>query len=243
MAREIRIYHDGELRVGGKVELSEFASHHLMTVLRVTPGEEVIVFHGQGGEYLATVQRIEKKRVYLLLEAYRDVCRESPLQIELVQGISRGERMEYAIQKAVELGVSEISPVFTERCGVKLELERLSRRLAQWQAIMIGAAEQSGRTRLPILHTPIPLTHWLASPITSTRLVCAPGADTTDWTPQHGKVSLVIGPEGGLSSHELKAALQAQCQALRLGPRILRTETASVVAITLAQLKAGDFGT
>lgn len=241
MAREVRVYHDGELRVGGEVELSDFASHHLMTVLRVTPGDDVVVFHGRGGEYLATVQRLEKKRVHLKIQTYRDVCRESPLHIELVQGISRGERMEYALQKAVELGVSVISPVFTERCGVKLEADRVSRRMAQWQAIMLGAAEQSGRTRLPELHPPRLLTEWLALPVTSTRLVCAPGEEQTDWAPQQSRVSLVIGPEGGLSPHELQAALQAQCHALRLGPRILRTETAAVVAITLAQLKAGDF--
>lgn len=240
MARDIRVYHEQALQSNTEVVLSESASHHLLTVLRVSLGSEVVVFDGRGGEYAATVKSFEKKRVCLQVKQYDAITRESTLHIELVQGISRGERMEYAIQKSVELGVAAITPVFTERCGVKLDHERLSRRVAQWQAILIGAAEQSGRTCLPRLNTPMTLEQWLAAPATSTRLVCAPGASSSAWSPLNGRVSLVVGPEGGFSPHEMRAILQAECQPLSLGPRILRTETAAVVALALVQAKAGD---
>src|SRR3990167_1456593 len=177
MTRLTRVYFAGFIQVGDEIVLPENASHHVMTVLRVIVKQALIVFNGDGYEYLVEVASLQKKAVRLLVLEKITVSRESPLKIELVQGISRGERMEYAIQKAVELGVSEITPVFTERCGVKLAEDRMLRRMEHWQAIIIGACEQSGRLQLPTLHAPQTVSRWLLTPTQGLRLVCSPKAN------------------------------------------------------------------
>lgn len=245
MARLTRVYHEAALQLEQEFCLSDVASHHLKNVLRIQPGQALVVFNGDGCDYSATVTHVDKKGVWARINSLNSitpVMRESPLRIELAQGISRGERMDYAIQKAVELGVSCIQPLWTERCGVKLDAERLSKRMLHWQAVIINACEQSGRAVLPQLISPTDLHQWLAQPNEAElRLVCSPHGGVALPDVSYIRVALLIGPEGGLSEAELHDAAAAGLYAWQMGPRILRTETAAVVALSLVQAAWGDF--
>jgi 16S rRNA (uracil1498-N3)-methyltransferase len=230
-----RIYQASELSPHSTITLDEFASHHLARVLRATIGDKVILFNGQGGEYSGVIQQINKKTVMVDLKEFiaRDV--ESSLEIWLAQGISRGEKMDYTIQKAVELGVSKIIPLFSERCNVKLDSERSEKRIQHWQSVMISACEQSGRNRVPEIIMPQSLENWLPNVQADFRLVLSPYAECKLKQlaiPSKARVVLLIGPEGGLSDQEISLAVTHGFQALNLGPRVLRTETAAVAAIT-----------
>jgi 16S rRNA (uracil1498-N3)-methyltransferase len=170
---------------------------------------------------------------------------ESPLHVTLAQGVSRGERMDYTIQKAVELGVTRIVPLISERCEVRLEGERLTKRVQHWQAVAASACEQCGRNRVPPVLAPVPLNSWLAEPVHGLRLVLnplAPATLTSLSTPDDRLITLLIGPEGGLSDAEVKRAQQSGFVGIRLGPRILRTETAAVTALSALQMLWGDLG-
>ena len=159
--RFTRIYYQGNIQLKAEIQLPPAASYHLMTVLRVKIGERIIIFNGNGSEYLAKVSLLQKKTVEVKILECSPAERESPLEIELGQGISRGERMDYAIQKAVELGVNGITPLFTERCGVKLDEDRLARRVEHWQSIIISACKQCGRNRVPDINAIQSLKTWL----------------------------------------------------------------------------------
>jgi len=166
---------------------------------------------------------------------------ESPLKLHLGQGISRGDRMDFVIQKAVELGVTEITPLFTERCGVKLDAERLAKRTEQWQKIAIAACEQSGRSVVPLVHTAIQLTKWLAQETKDLKLTLDPWtSDSIKTIAGSQTIRLVIGPEGGFTDAEVAQTKDAGFMAVRLGPRVLRTETAALTAISALQLQFGD---
>lgn len=237
-----RVYTDQPLAKGQTVALEEAPSRHLGKVLRMTAGREVMVFNGRGGEHLGRIVSVEKKAVTLELMDFDPQDRESPLDLELVIGVSRGDRMDWVLQKATELGVSRITPLFTERTEVKLKGERLEKKLGHWRQVIVSACEQCQRNRLPSLDTPTTLELWLASAPTGRQFVLhhrdSKGLPAEEALTQ---VSLLVGPEGGLSDEEIEQARAGGCEPLTLGPRVLRTETAPVAAISLAQYLWGDW--
>ncbi len=236
-----RIYTPQSLTVNSIVSLDAEAANHVGRVLRMQTGQILQLFNGDGFDYQTEITDVSKKQVSVKLLDCTETTVESPLAIHLGQGISRGDRMDFAIQKAVELGVTEITPLFTERCGVKLEGERLSKRTEQWQKIAISACEQSGRSKVPKVHAPLSLAQWLAQDTKELKLTLDPRASATIKTLIPAKaIRLVIGPEGGFTEHEIAATAAAQFQGIQLGPRILRTETAALTAISALQLQFGD---
>ena len=240
---EPRIYFPEPLRTGERRTLSGDRHHHVARVLRLKPGAGVTLFDGRGGEYGAVIEELGRREAVLRVGEHRDMERESPLAVRLAQGIGRGERTDFAIQKAVELGVAEIVPLLTRRGVVKLDADRARRRLAHWQGIVVHACQQSGRNRLPSLHPVTALDEWLAGrPADGPSLVLDPhastGIDGLDY--RGGTVTLLIGPEGGLEPREREAASAAGFRAVRLGPRTLRTETAAVAALGALQSRWGD---
>ena len=239
-----RIYSGQPLRPGREVLLPEQAGEHVARVLRLERGHPLILFNGDGQEYDATLSSLAKRAVTAEVTAVRGVDREAPLQLTLAQGIARGEKMDWILQKATELGVARIVPIVTERTEVKLDEERAERRLAHWNSVIGGACEQSGRTRLPALEPPQRLDRWLASlgDMSALRLALLPeGTLQLRQLPQmdNGAI-LVVGPEGGLSDNDTLLLTQTGFRGLRLGPRILRTETAGVAALAALQALFGD---
>lgn len=240
---ESRVFVDAPLAEGALVELPEGPFRHLVQVLRMQAGEALVVFNGQGGEYAAVLESVAKRNAKVRVGAYSDAQRESALRLVLVQGISKGEKMDWTVQKAVELGVSTIVPVITERCNVHLDREREAKRIEHWRGVMISACEQSGRTRVPDLHPVTKFSDWLNASADGVRLILDPVAtrglsDTAVDVSE--SLSLVVGPEGGLSADEIRMALAAGCVGVRMGPRVLRTETAGVAALAILQAVAGD---
>lgn len=238
-----RIHQPVSLTPGAIVELSDGAANHVARVLRLPVGAPLTLFNGTGGEYSATVHEISKRSVSVRISAFVARAMESPLAITLAQGIAKGERMDYAIQKATELGVVRLVPVITARCNVRLSDERWEKKLQHWRAVAISACEQCGRNRLPVIEPPLPLTDWLAQDPSELRLTLDPqatgGIATITTAPR--QVSLLVGPEGGLNEDELKAAQRSGYRGIQLGPRVLRTETAGVAALAVLQARWGDF--
>ena len=236
-----RLFTDNAMHVGKQVVLESGPSQHLLKVLRCRLGESCYLFNGNGIDYFAQLDEVRSKQAVLTVRRADAVQNESPVDIHLVQGVSRGERMDYAVQKSVECGVASITPLLTERCNVKLSGERALKRQRHWQAIAVSAAEQCGRARVPQVGVPVKFGDWLLH----NRL---PGviADTSqqpnrNWGAQvKGELVLLIGPEGGFSSEELSHCWASGIYSMSLGPRILRTETACVVALTQLQLRFGD---
>lgn len=235
-----RIYIDQVLLVGTEASLPKETTHYLRQVLRLRDGDSVVLFNGLGGEYRG-ILRLNKNQMTVIVEEYVERSVESALNIHLGQGISRGEKMDFVVQKAVELGVREITPLMTERCGVKLQEERAQKRLDHWQKIIISACEQSGRNVVPRINAPMELTQWIAQREELCRLICHPGMPShSDATVSQSSVALLIGPEGGFSEEEVLRALSQKFESLSLGPRVLRTETAAVTALTKLQVRWGD---
>ncbi|WP_461482284.1 16S rRNA (uracil(1498)-N(3))-methyltransferase [Porticoccus sp.] len=242
--REIRVYTDQPLATGTEVALDDSAARHLGAVLRLQAGAPVTLFNGQGGEYRATLSACNAKRASAQVGEFVAIERESPLHIHLGIGLSRGDRMDWVLQKATEAGVSEITPLYTERTEVKLKGDRSDKKQRHWQQICASACEQSLRNRLPLLHAPTPLEQWLPRLQVDQRLVLHHRSDRTLSqlrSLQVDSVALLIGPEGGLSDREIDAALLTHFVSLRLGPRVFRTETAPIVAISVLQSLWGDF--
>ena len=237
-----RIYEPGPLSSHALLDLSEDGANHIGRVLRMQAGQELVLFDGRGGQYPATIQAVGKKQVQVQLGELDPVEVESPLAIHFGQVISRGDKMEFTIQKSVELGVTVITPLFSERCGVKLNGERLDKKLEQWQKIAISACEQCGRNRIPEIRPAMELAAWLAEPTEELKLNLHPRAPYSINTlpePSHG-IRLLIGPEGGLSAAEIEQAREHGFADMLLGPRVLRTETAGLTAITALQCRFGD---
>lgn len=237
-----RIYEPGPLSSHALLDLSEDGANHIGRVLRMQAGQELVLFDGRGGQYPATIQAVGKKQVTVQLAELDPVEVESPLAIHFGQVISRGDKMEFTIQKSVELGVTVITPLFSERCGVKLNGERLDKKLEQWQKIAISACEQCGRNRIPEIRPAMELAAWLAEPTEELKLNLHPRAPYSINTlpePSHG-IRLLIGPEGGLSAAEIEQAREQGFADMLLGPRVLRTETAGLTAITALQCRFGD---
>ena len=225
----------------GVHDLPEAQAHYLSRVLRLTAGAAVQLLDGSGQEYRGELTRVTKKTVQVDLRECLDGLPESSLHIHLGQGLSRGERMDWAIQKATELGVSEITPLFTERCEVRLNDERMQKRLEHWQQIAISACEQCGRSTVPVIHPPASLKDWQAAVQADLKLVLHPVAQPLTEHAAPTTLAFLIGPEGGLTDTEVTQAAEQSFQPARLGPRVLRTETAPVVALSVAQQLWGDF--
>lgn len=237
-----RVYSPQSIAVADLIQLEPAPSHHLASVLRMTTGQQVILFNGYGGEYRGELVAVKKGRVTVQITAFDGIDRESPLPIHLAIGLSRGERMDWIVQKATELGVAEITPLFTQRCEVKLNADRLAKKTRHWQQITISACEQCQRNKLPIINTASPLPQWLSTCSEDLKLVMHHRAHTglQNLPQQNGSVGLLIGPEGGLSDQEINDATHQGFQALAMGPRVLRTETAPVAAISILQALWGD---
>lgn len=240
--RQHRLFTEQPLAVGSELQLEPRPARHAAKVLRLVPGAPVILFNGDGHDYDAQLLSSTREEVRVRTLAVSAPEPEPPLAITLALGISRGERMDLAIQKAVELGVSAIQPLFTTRSLVRLSGDRLAKRHAHWRGVIIAACEQSGRRRLPRLEPPIPLARWLASGHPDGILLHQAAATAlTALPPPAATLTLLIGPEGGLTPDERE---QAQAQGLTpvwLGPRVLRTETAPLAAIAAVQALWGDF--
>lgn len=238
-----RLYQDRPLDEGQVVELDAAAYRHAVRVLRLGPGAPVALFNGRGGAFEARLLSVDRRRAQVKLERFLPGERESSLHVVLVQGVARGERMDLTLQKAVELGVRAVQPVITRRSSATGS--RAEGRMRHWQAVMVSACEQCGRNRLPVLDEPCALEDWLARPATGLRLVLDPadGARLRELTaPRDAPVALVVGPEGGLDADERTQARDAGCVPLKLGPRILRTETAALAGLAAIQALWGDLG-
>lgn len=208
----------------------------------MTPGQAITLFCGDGFDYSATINEVTKKSVQVTINDKTKVENESPLTIHLAQGISRGDKMDFTIQKSVELGITDITPIFTERCGVKLKGERLEKKHQQWQKIAISACEQCGRATVPTIHPPIDFSEFIQQKTDQLKLNLHPRASISVsglTLPEQG-VRFVIGPEGGLNDQEIEAAADAGYQEILMGPRILRTETAALTLLTALQVQFGD---
>ncbi len=237
-----RIYQNQQYTLNETITLDENALGHTIKVLRLTNGDEITLFNGNGNDYQAQLCDVTKKSANALILTSTKRASESPLNIHLGQGISRGDRMDFTLQKSVELGVNTITPLFTERCGVKLNKERLAKKVEQWQKIVISACEQSGRSSIPEVKQPILLSEWLAQPTQALKLNLHPKATHSIMSlPNENKhVRLLVGPEGGLSDTEITQANNLNFIDVLLGPRVLRTETAALTAITALQCRYGD---
>ncbi|MGE8497351.1 MAG: 16S rRNA (uracil(1498)-N(3))-methyltransferase [Pseudomonas sp.] len=235
-----RFFIDAPLSLG-QHELPEAQAHYIGRVLRHAVGDAVQLFDGSGQEFLGTLIEVGKKNVRVELHEVFAGMPESPLHIHLGQGLSRGERMDWAIQKATELGAQVISPIISERCEVRLKDERADKRMAHWRQVAISACEQCGRSVVPIIHPPILLADWLKQTDAQLKLVLHPVAEPLLSHAKPDSLAFLIGPEGGLADGEVEQAKAAGFHAARLGPRVLRTETAPVVALSVAQQLWGDF--
>lgn len=236
-----RLYCESDLSADALLTLVDDHAHYLGKVLRVKPGYKLALFNGRDGEFAAEIISISKREIEVKLSGSASCMPEQLLPVHIGLGLSRGDRMDYAIQKATELGVTEITPLFTEFSEVRLDSERADKRTAHWQKVASSASEQCNRCTVPVIANPMTLKEWLGS-------VPAGQGFMLDHTGTHGfagqrpeHVYLLIGPEGGTSDDEKSLALQAGFTTVRLGPRVLRTETAPVVALTALQLQWGDF--
>jgi 16S rRNA (uracil1498-N3)-methyltransferase len=240
--RAPRVFVDADLRQGAEVQLEQPTAHYLLHVLRVHFGTPLVLFNGRGGEYAGTLVRADRSAVWVNVGPHCPREAESPLFIRLAQGISRSERMDYALQKAVELGVGEIIPVMTERGQVHLDPARGQRRLEHWTAVIRSACAQCGRNRVPSLDRLRSLPEWLETGPRGRRIVLSPQSAKSllGAVPLGSEVTLLVGPEGGLTEGELALARRAGFEEVALGPRVLRTETAALAAIAAIQTLWGD---
>lgn len=236
-----RFYVDAPLRAGSSVLLPEDSAHHAVHVLRVQAGEEITLFNGRGGEFAARIASIQRLKVLVDVLAHRAVERESPLRVVLVQGVSAGERMDFTVRKSVELGVAEIQPVLAASSVARPKGERAATRQAHWQKIAIAACEQCGRNQIPTVHAMVAASDYRGG--TGTRLLLSPASelrfsravkDATEFT-------VAAGPEAGFNADEERAFLDAGFVPVRLGARVLRTETAGIAALAALSALLGDF--
>ncbi len=238
-----RFYVDCPLEPQSEIELPEGVANHCARVLRLKAGAELTLFNGAGGEYAAQLLSVEKRRVTARLSEWLDREAESPLQVEIAQCISKGDRMDYTVQKSVELGATKIMPLSAERTVVNLKGERAKKRRNHWQGVVIGACEQSGRNHVPQVEPIANYKQWITQPRDGLKLVLHHRAaqDLRAMDRPTGPITLLIGPEGGLSEQEIALAEQAGFVSVCMGPRVLRTETAALSMLSVLQLLWGDF--
>ena len=246
--RRPRIYSDSSLKKGKSFELDNRSDHYLRHVLRIKVGQSITVFNGDGNDYHGTIADIKRKIIQVRLddiEPLTNTSKESSLYITLVIGISKGDRMDWVVQKATELGVHNIQPLLTNRVDTKLNASREEKKIEHWESVAISACEQCGRSVLPKISHPIKIADWLSETRDTLKLVLTPSGKTlknlnSELDHQPKEIDLLIGPEGGFTQEEIEAALNENYFPLSLGPRILRTETAPLVAISLMQERWGD---
>jgi len=240
-----RVYHPVPLEPGGETALPAAAAHHLVRVLRTRVDDEVVVFNGQGGEYRCAIVAAGAGEVRVRVEAFDPADRESRLAVTLAQVVSTGERMDYTVQKAVELGVTAIQPLGSDRSRVRLSGERAARRAGHWQGVAVAACEQCGRNRVPEVRPLVAIEDWLAgvAPGAGSNLLLSPRGEwrLSGIEPPRSAVTILAGAEAGLAREEEELALARGFQPVRLGPRVLRTETAAPAAIAVMQGLWGDF--
>ena len=238
----IRLYFPGVIADHGACRIEGGQAHHAIHVMRLAEGDEITLFDGNGVEYPAHITKIGRAELAVRVDGRRAVSRESPLPVVVAQGISSGERMDYTVQKCVELGAAAIQPLTMQRSVVRLAPQRAERRIAHWQGVAAGACEQCGRNIVPPVLPVKPLLNWLADAGSGTRYVLAPGAATRlrDLSRPQDAVTVLAGPEGGFAEDELFAIRAAGFTPLALGPRILRTETAAAAALAAMQALWGD---
>lgn len=234
--RLTRIYQPIDFHPNDSVRLSSEASHHLAKVLRAKVGNEVMVFNGRDEESVCVIAAIEKNNVVVKMGDIISISRESDLKIHLGQVMSKGDKMEFTIQKAVELGVASITPLMSERCEIKLPKDRMDKKIEHWQQIVVSACEQSGRTRVPVILPVQNVNEWIQRE--GVKVILDPrGEEGLKSLPKDLKeISITVGPEGGFSEAEMNAARQAHCKMIHMGPRVLRTETAALAAISVLVL-------
>jgi 16S rRNA (uracil1498-N3)-methyltransferase len=241
--RLTRVFVEGDLAIGQRLTVEGSAGNHIVRVLRSRVGDELTLFNGRGGEYGALIDDIRRDIVQVSVREHRDQERESAFDLTLAQGISRGERMDWVVQKATELGVTRIVPLFTERSVVHLDEKQASKKVQHWRGIAVAACEQCGRNVVPEIATPVALCGLLEKPVgRGISLLLSPTGEQriADIAGSPEGATVLIGPEGGLAQVEQDAALRSGYTAVRLGPRVLRTETAAVCALALLQQKFGD---
>jgi 16S rRNA (uracil1498-N3)-methyltransferase len=238
-----RLFTDQPLAPDKEVELEARTGHYLQRVLRLRTGDALVLFNGDGSDYAAEYLGGPRDRVRVRVNTRLPAVPESPLPLVLAQAVGKGDRMDYSLQKATELGVAAIQPLFTERTEVRLDGKRLERRRAHWQGVLVAACEQSGRARVPELREAMNLEAWLEQSWSGLRVVLSPGADRplAGVNPDKGGVEILVGPEGGLSDRELGVLERGGVLPVSLGPRVLRTETAGPAALAVLQTLAGDF--
>ena len=240
-----RIFLDQELRVGGTFELDPFASGHICRVLRMKAGRPLIVFNGRGGEYSAEVHTADPKRAKVDILGFDALDRESSLKIHLGLALSRGDRFDWAIQKAVELGVESISPLDTRRSDSIGDAKRKERKIDQWQKLIISACEQSGRTSVPRIYAPLSARDWMETNSGKPSLLLHPDSPSIrsqidSFAAPARELNLAVGPEGGFDEEEISEFQQCGFMPVSFGPRVLRTETAPVAVISVLQYQLGD---
>ena len=239
-----RLFCSVNLAHRAQANLPSGAAHHAIRVLRLKRGDEVRLFNGEGGEYEASIHRVDKDSVTVDIGRHHDIERESKVKVCLAQAITTGDKMDYTLQKAVELGVARIQPLLTNRAVVRLNQERAEKRLQHWQNVIVSACEQCGRNTVPQVAAILRFEEWVATTDPATmRLMLSPYAEQSlrDCLVPTGEVSLVIGPEGGLNQEEVAFAQVKGFTSVRMGPRVLRTETAPLAALAAMQVLWGDF--
>jgi len=237
-----RIHCDIRLGPGAQFTLAPEAAQHVSKALRLKAGDTITVFDGRGGEYDAVLQKIDRERVDVKVGAFRDVEREPAVSVGLVQGLPEADKMDWIVQKAVELGVAWIQPVVCDRSVVRLPAERAAKREAHWKRVAIAACEQAGRNLVPEVRPTLAFQSWLADAPPIPRWMLQPGAQPmASRTPPREPFEILVGPEGGLSDRELEVARLRRCEPVSLGPRVLRTETAALAALSAIHALWGDF--
>lgn len=241
--RLIRVYLPQQLTIGQQITLEHQLAHRLLQVLRLSVGDQLQLFDGRGHEYFARINQIRKKIVTLVVEQELACNNESPLRIHLGQALLRSQKMDLVLQKAVEVGVTEVTPILSDYVNAGLDHAKITSRMQHWQQVMIAACEQSQRNVLPILHKPAPYMDWVQSIEVEQKIMWLPQAQQhlTDLAAQANSVAVLIGPEGGFSAPEIQWARQQHFHCCRLGPRILRTETMSIAALAVLQYRWGDY--
>jgi 16S rRNA (uracil1498-N3)-methyltransferase len=253
--RLTRVFIQGELQSGSVVELPRETGTHLAKVLRARSGDEIVLFNGDGREFTGAIEKVQGSRVSASIGAARSIDRESPFRLTLVQSVPRGDRMDFIVQKATELGVVRIVPVLSQRSVVRLDESQSASKQAHWRAVAVSACEQCGRNRLPSVDAPEPLLNYLGSLAPATvgdalRLVLEPERARQTQDPGRSidsaflasalRAEIAIGPEGGFAAEELEAFDLSAFSRVTLGPRVLRTETAAIAAIAVLQARFGD---
>lgn len=238
-----RIYIDLDLTVQKQLELPEVAGNHVGRVLRMRTSDPLILFNGKGGQFNAKIISVNRAKVKVEISAFSDEERESSIQIELGQSLSKGEKMDFTIQKAVELGISKITPLITSYSNVRLDENKLEKKLEHWRKVIISACEQCGRNTLPELANISKIDDWMTHTKADLKLLLAPDAESSlsDLDEKPETICVVIGPEGGLSRSENRSLENNGFIGIRLGPRILRTETAGLTAVAALQNQFGDY--